>query len=66
VDIVPLSDGIPFTFVVVGVNETVSVLEDVMGETLTIDFGAGAPGTKYDRVATEGQKVVESMKWTGS
>jgi len=65
VDIVPLSDGIPFTFVV-GVNETVSVLEDVKGETLTIDFGAGAPGTKYDQVATEGQKVVESMKWTGS
>jgi hypothetical protein len=65
VDIVPLSIGIPLAFVV-GIKETVTVLEDVKGETLTIDFGAGAPGTKFDQVATEGQKVVESMKWTGS
>jgi hypothetical protein len=65
VDTVPLSNGVPLTFVV-GIKETVSVLEDVKGETLTIDFGAGEPGTKFDQVATEGQEVVESMKWTGS
>jgi hypothetical protein len=26
----------------------------------------GEPGTKFDQGATEGQKVVDSMKWTGS
>jgi hypothetical protein len=65
VDIVPLSIGIPLAFVK-GIKETVIVLEDVKGETMTIDFGAGEPGTKFDQVATEGQKVVDSMKWTGS
>ena len=49
-----------------GVKERVSVLEDVKGETVTIDFGAGDLGTKFDQVATEGQKVVDSMKWTSS
>jgi putative transposon-encoded protein len=49
-----------------GVKERVTVLEDVKGETVTIDFGAGDLGTKFDQVATEGQKVVDSIKWTGS
>jgi hypothetical protein len=65
VDIVPLSIGIPLAFVK-GIKETVIVLEDVKGETMTIDFGAGEPGTNFDQVATEGQKVVDSIKWTGS
>jgi hypothetical protein len=65
VDIVTLSIGIPLAFVQ-GIKENVIVLEDVKGEPMTIDFGAGEPGTKFDQVATEGQKVVDSMKWTGS
>jgi hypothetical protein len=36
----------------------------VKGETLTIDFGA--PASKFDEFAPEGQKVVDSMKWRGS
>ena len=64
VDIVPLSND-PLAFVM-WIKETVIVLEDVKGETMTIDFGAGEPGTKLDQVATEGQKVVDSMRWTGS
>ena len=65
VDIVPLSDGVPLTFVQ-GIKENVIVLEDMKGETMTIDFGAGEPGTKFDQVAIEGQKVMDSIKWTGS
>jgi hypothetical protein len=65
VDIVPLSIGIPLAFVK-GVKERVTILENVKGETVTIDFGAGAPGTKFDQVATEGQKVVDSIKWMAS
>ena len=49
-----------------GIKENVIARKDVKGETMTIDFGAGERGTKFDQVATEGQKVVDSMKWTGS
>jgi hypothetical protein len=45
--------GIPLAYVE-GVKERVTVLEDVKGETVTIDFGAGGPGTKFDQFATEG------------
>jgi len=59
------STGIPLAFAE-GVKERVIVLDDVKGETVTIDFGAGAPGTKFDEYAPEGQKLVDSIKWTGS
>ena len=55
--------GIPLAFEE-GIKERVIVLEDVKGETVTIDFGAQE--VKFDEFAPEGQKVVESMKWTGS
>jgi hypothetical protein len=69
-DIAALGDftaytGIPLAYVE-GVKERFTVLEDVKGETVTIDFGAGGPGTKFDQVATEGQKVVDSIKWMAS
>lgn len=59
------STGIPLAFAE-GVKERVIVLDDVKGETVTIDFGAGAPGTRFEEYAPEGQKVVDSIKWTGS
>src|SRR5215216_1945409 len=65
VDLVPLSDGVPLTFVV-GIKETITVLKDVEGEMLTIDFGAGEPGTKFSQVATQGQKAVDSIEWRSS
>ena len=58
------STGDPLAFAE-GVKERVIVLDDVKGETVTIDFGAGDPGTKFDEYAPEGQKLVESIKWTG-
>jgi hypothetical protein len=42
----------------------VIVLEDVKGETVTIDYGGLAKD--FDKVAPEGQKLVESVRWTGS
>ena len=48
-----------------GVKERVIVLEDVKGETVVIDFGA-PPGKKFDEFTAESQKVVNSVKWTGS
>jgi len=41
------------------------VLEDVEGETVYIDFGPDDPKDKGSDY-TEAQKVVESVKWTGS
>src|SRR5215217_5031905 len=40
------------------------VLEDVEGETVTIDYGGLA--TDFDKVAPEAQKLVDSVKWGGS
>jgi hypothetical protein len=40
------------------------VLEDVKGDTVTIDYGGLA--TDFDKVAPEAQKLVDSIKWTGS
>ena len=40
------------------------ILEDVKDETVTIDYGSLA--TDFDEVAPEAQKVVDSVKWTGS
>jgi hypothetical protein len=63
VDIAAL-EGFPVLAFEEGIKERVIVLEDVKGETVTIDFGASE--AKFDEFAPEGQKVVESMKWTGS
>ena len=41
-----------------------TILEDVKGETVYIDYGALA--TDFDKIAPEAQKVVESVKWGGS
>jgi hypothetical protein len=40
------------------------VLEDVKGETVYIDYGGLA--SDFDKVAPEAQKLVDSVKWTGS
>jgi hypothetical protein len=40
------------------------VLEDVKGETVTIDYGGLA--TDFDKVAPEAQKLVDSVQWGGS
>jgi hypothetical protein len=40
------------------------VLEDVKGETIYLDYGGLA--TDFEKVAPEGQKLVDSVKWTGS
>jgi hypothetical protein len=40
------------------------VLEDVKGETVYLDYGGLA--TAFDKVAPEAQKLVDSVKWSGS
>ena len=47
-----------------GVKVHATILEDVKGETVYIDYGALA--TDFDKIAPEAQKVVESVKWGGS
>ena len=42
----------------------VIVLEDVKGDTVMIWFAA--PPDEFDELATEAQKVVDSVKWSGS
>ena len=40
------------------------VLEDVKGEAVYLDYGGLA--SDFDKVAPEAQKLVDSVKWTGS
>jgi hypothetical protein len=40
------------------------VLEDVKGQTVTIDYGGLA--TDFDKLAPQAQKLVDSVKWGGS
>jgi hypothetical protein len=40
------------------------VLEDVEGDTVTIDYGGLA--MDFDKVAPQAQKLVDSVKWGGS
>src|SRR5918997_2276790 len=58
-----LSSGFP-----VGYGEAdkyrLIVLEDVKGETVTLGFRS--PATEFDEFAPEAQKVIETVKWTGS
>jgi len=64
VDIAPLSGGEQSVFFREANKRRVIVLQDMKGETVTIDFSS--PVVLFDEVAPEGQKVVDSVKWTGS
>jgi hypothetical protein len=63
VDIIRLSTGEPI-LLVEGVKAGVIVLEDVGGETVTIGFFS--PTSEFEEFAPEAQKVLDSVKWTGS
>jgi hypothetical protein len=47
-----------------GNKDRVTVLEDVKGETVIVDFGS--PAAKFDEYWPEAEKVVESVKWKGT
>ena len=66
VDIAPVSnDAYDAAVYFKEVNERkVFVLEDVKGDTVMIWFAA--PPDEFDELATEAQKVVDSVKWSGS
>ena len=64
VDIFSLSSGEQTTYFYETHKRRVIVLEDVKGETVTIAFSSAAD--KFDEFAPEAQKVVESVKWSGS
>lgn len=63
VDIARFSDGSWISFEE-GYKERVVVLEDVKGQTVTIDFGS--PATEFDEFAPEAQKVIDSVEWRDS
>lgn len=64
VDIAPLSGGEQGVYFRETNKRRVIVLEDVKGETVTIDFAA--PVDLFDEFAPEAKKVVDSVKWEGS
>jgi hypothetical protein len=47
-----------------GYKVRVIVLEDIRGETVTMGFSSRA--TEFDEFAPEAQKVIDTVKWTGS
>jgi hypothetical protein len=63
VDLIRLSTGEPI-FLVEGVKVRVTVLEDVGGETVTIGFFS--PTSEFEEFAPEAQKVIDTVKWSGS
>src|SRR5829696_7499705 len=63
-DIFNLSSGDQLGWFTEVNKRKVIVLEDVKGDTVVIWF-AGAPGT-YDKFAPKAQKVIDSVKWSGS
>ena len=63
VGIFRLSTGYPVAFREADKSRLI-VLEDVKGETVTLGFSS--PATEFDEFAPEAQKVVESVKWSGS
>jgi hypothetical protein len=63
VDLFRLSTGEPI-FQIEGEKVGGIVLEDVGGETVAIGFYS--PASEFGELAPEGQKVLESVKWTGS
>ena len=62
VDLFRTSDGQWWAFVE-GYKERVIVLEDVQGETVTINFGSLA--TEFDEFLPNAQKVLKSVEWKG-
>jgi hypothetical protein len=64
VDIAPLSGGEQGVFFREANKRRVIVLQDINGETVTIDFSS--PVVMFDEFAPEAQKVVDSIEWTGS
>src|SRR5215203_2617636 len=64
VDIAPLSDDQAAAIFTEVNKRKVIVLEDVKGDTVMIWFAA--PPDEFDELATEAQKVVDSVKWSGS
>ena len=46
-----------------GNKDRVTVLEDVKGKTVIIDFGS--PAAKFDEYWPEAEKVVQSVQWKG-
>jgi hypothetical protein len=45
-------------------KERVIILEDVEGETVTIDFGS--PAAEFDEFAPKAEKVIDSVEWKGA
>ena len=64
VDIAPLSDDQAAAYFKEVSKRKVFVLEDVKGDTVMIWFAA--PPEEFDEFAPEAQKVVDSVKWSGS
>jgi hypothetical protein len=64
VDIAPVSNDQAAAYFREVSKRKVFVLEDVKGDTVMIWF-AGAPET-FDKFAPRAQKVVDSVKWSGS
>jgi hypothetical protein len=63
-DIAPLSNDQEAAIFREVNKRKVIVLEDVKGDTVMIWFAA--PPDEFDELATEAQKVVDSVKWSGS
>jgi hypothetical protein len=65
-DIYSLSSGQKILAFPEGKKRRVIVLEDVKGETVTIDFGSEASPDDFGEFSPEAQKVVDSVEWSGS
>jgi hypothetical protein len=63
VGIFRLSSGSPVAYGEADKSRLI-VLEDVKGETVTLGFSS--PATEFDEFAPEAQKVIDTVKWTGS
>ena len=63
VDLFKSSDGSWWAFVEEW-KERVIILEDVHGETVTIDFGS--PATEFDEGWPKAEKVIDSVEWKGA
>ena len=64
VDIAPLSGGEQSVFFKEANKRRVIVLQDMKGETVTIDFST--PVVLFDEFAPEALNVVDSVEWGGS
>jgi hypothetical protein len=63
VDVAPLSGGEQAVFFKEANKRRVIVLEDVKGETVTIDFST--PVVLFDKFAPKAQKVIDTVRWGG-